>query len=160
MHAQPSLWLHRPRRGTILLVVVLLLTLFTIVALGFVMYADAAARSAQVFREAHTQTRPDVEPELLLAYFLGQLIYDVPDDETGVYSALRGHSLARNLYGANAGPEPYAPPTANIVPFNGVGRLRVPSPFGSVVPGPALSDDQLINYTFFPDDASLPPAQR
>src|SRR5947207_15154877 len=92
--------LARPhRRGIVLLVVVALLTLFAIVGLSFVLYADAAARSARYFREAQAPEQPDVDPEALLAYFLGQLLYDAPDDEGGVYSALRGHSLARNVYG-------------------------------------------------------------
>ena len=37
---------------------------------------------------------------MLLAYFLGQLIYDA-DDVNGTFSAMRGHSLARNMYGYN-----------------------------------------------------------
>src|SRR6185437_10996268 len=95
--------------------------------------------------------RPDIDPELLLAHFLGQLIYDVPDDESGVYSALRGHSLARTMYGYNGGARAASasPLAANIVPFNGVGRLYAPSPF------PALNDRQLLNYTYYPGDAFL-----
>ncbi|MCI0461853.1 MAG: hypothetical protein L0Z62_33295 [Gemmataceae bacterium] len=151
-----------PRRGVILLVVMTLLMLFAVVGLSFVLYANAAARSAQLHREAGSAFRPDVDPEQLFAYFLGQLIYDVPDDESGVYSALRGHSLARNMYGHNGGPPslPSAAPTANLVPFNGAGRLRAPSPFGTHIPGSAVLDDQLMNYTFYPEDPQLPPAQR
>src|SRR5215470_17007324 len=89
------------RRGVILLVVLLLLTLFAVVGLSFVLYAESAARSAHIAREAEEPSRPDVDPEYLLAYFLGQFIYDVQDNETGVYSALRGHSLARLMYGYN-----------------------------------------------------------
>src|SRR5262249_46319879 len=82
------------RAGAILMVVLVLLTLFAVVGLSFVLYADQVATAARFAREAEVRTTPDVAPELLLAYFLGQLIYDV-DDQTGVYSALRGHSLAR-----------------------------------------------------------------
>src|SRR5262245_10898907 len=110
------------RRGVVLLVVVLLLTLFAIVGLSLVLYADAEAANARLFRDAQSQSRPDVDPELLLAFFLGQLIYDVPDHEPGVYSALRGHSLARSLYG-------YDDAAANDVPFCGTGRLHYPSVF-------------------------------
>jgi hypothetical protein len=42
-----------------------------------------------------------MEPEQALAFFLNQLLYDVNDDATGVGSGLRGHSLARNMYGYN-----------------------------------------------------------
>jgi hypothetical protein len=153
--------LHR-RRGAVLLVVVILLTLFAVVGLSFVLYANAAARSAGYFREAADSGQADLEPELLFAWFIGQLLYDVPDDAAGVYSALRGHSLARNLYGGNGGPGPVlvAQPAANLVPFNGVGRLHAASPFDSLVPGPAVDDFQLLNYTFYPLDPQLPPEQR
>src|SRR6266849_1180905 len=90
-----------PRRGVILVVVLALLTLFSIVGLSFVLYASSAAISSRSFREAESEARPDVDPELLFSYFAGQLVYDMPDDEKGIYSCLRGNSLARNMYGLN-----------------------------------------------------------
>ena len=54
-----------PRRGVILLVVIVLLTLFAAVGISFVFYADAEAVSARVFREAVGQDRPDRNPEEL-----------------------------------------------------------------------------------------------
>ncbi len=137
------------RRGIILLVVVAVLTLFAVVGLSFVLYADAEATSARLFREAQSQSRPDMEPELLLAYFLGQLIYDVADDETGVSSALRGHSLARLLYGYKDGVG-----NTNRKPFTGTGRLHAPSPF------PGIDDYDLINYTYFPADGFVRDPER
>ncbi len=149
------------RRGVILLVVVVLLTLFAVVGLSFVLYAQAQAEAARLARDAEKQARADVDPELLLSYFLGRLIYDVPDDQDGVFCALRGHSLARNIYGANGGTAPsFSPAAANVVAFNGTGRLNTPSPFGMLVPGPAVNDRQLVNWTFYPDDPQLPPDLR
>src|SRR5262245_58182583 len=89
------------RRGVILLVVISLLTLFAVVGLSFLLYANATATAARLSREAQVQGRVDMDPELLFSLFLGQLVYDAPDDERGVYSALRGHSLARGMYGLN-----------------------------------------------------------
>src|SRR4051794_5752267 len=105
------------RRGIILLVVLAMLTLFAVVAISFVLYADAQATSARIAREAESLDLPDVDPELLLSQFLGQLIYDVADDETGVYSGLRGHSLGRSMYGYNSD-------AMNDRAFNGLGRLH------------------------------------
>src|SRR5262245_57486019 len=114
-----------PRRGVILVVVLALLTLFAMVGLAFLLYADAAATSSRLRREAESASRADAEPELLLAHFLGQLVYDTPDDESGVTSALRGHSLARSMYGFSDG-------GYDQTPFNGTGRLHgtYANPFG------------------------------
>jgi CHASE1-domain containing sensor protein len=60
-----------PRPGVILLVVITLLTLFAVVGLAFVLYAQSEANAARLAREAETLTRPDADPEQLLGYFLG-----------------------------------------------------------------------------------------
>src|SRR5262245_48057558 len=127
------------RRGVILMVVLALLTLFAIIGLTFVLYASSAADNARVSREAETQDRPDLDPEMALSLFLAALIYDHPDDESGVYSALRGHSLARTMYGnydgeirnANTpGINPYTGmPPLNDKPYTGTGPLSYPFPF-------------------------------
>ena len=136
------------RRGVILLVVLALLTLFAVVGLSFVMVANTHGRAAQLHRETETAHRPAVDPELLFSYFLGQLLYDVPDDEAGVFSALRGHSLARSMYAANTH-------GGNLIAYNGTGRLReAPSPFGTI-----LGDFPLLNYTYYPTDPQLPLGQ-
>src|SRR5438105_15921328 len=155
----------QPRRGVILVVVLALLTLFAIVGLSLVLYADAAAIASRSFREAESETQPDVNPELLFPYFMGQLVYDTSDDEKGIYSCMRGHSLARNLYGLNYtkaadGPIQYVDDNGvplNHVPFNGTGRLHTKFPvLGVAAPGtfnnpfkPGIDDYKLINYTYF-----------
>ncbi len=142
---------NNERRGVILMVVLALLTLFAIVGVAFVLYAQSEATSARVAREAETAQRADIPPEECLAMFLGQFLYDVPDDTTGVGSGVRGHSLARTMYGLNyvsgsngvTGSQ-IVPLPNNINAFNGVGRLRFPSAFG-----PTVTDDMLVNYTWF-----------
>jgi hypothetical protein len=143
-------------------VVLMLLTLFAVVALAFVLTANAAATAARIAREAESEDRPDVDPELLFAHFFGQLVYDAADDATGVYSALRGHSLARNMYGlsGSAGPVARKQAVADLVPYNGTGRLHGPSPFGSAVPGLPVNDYYLLNYTHYRDDPQLPAGER
>jgi hypothetical protein len=133
----------RRRPAVILLIVLLLLTLFAIVGLSFVLYADSAATAARIAREAESSTVPDVSPRLLLSYFLGQLLYDV-DDETGIDSALRGHSLGRNLYGWDSNR-----PQGNDTPFNGTGRLHEPVAFPGKVNPTLLDGYNLINYVCF-----------
>jgi hypothetical protein len=130
--------------------VLLLLALLTAVGLAFAYYADSHATAAALFREGQSQARPDVEPELLLAYFLSQLVYDA-DDATGLYSALRGHSLARTMYGWNDDD-----PGGNATPFNGTGRLHEPIRFGVNGAAVVLDGHDLVNYTCFRNrDGSL-----
>src|SRR6266436_4538691 len=89
------------RKAVILLVVISLLTLFAIVGLTFVLYANAEANASKIYREASALNQVDMEPEMLFNMALSQMIYGVPDDYTGVYSALRGHDFARSMYGYN-----------------------------------------------------------
>jgi hypothetical protein len=144
------------RHGVILLVVLALLTLFAIVGIGFVLYANATATAARIYRQAHSQSQVDVDPELLLSFFMGQLVFDVPDDARGVYSGLRGHSLARSMFGLNynLAPDGTLRLASNDVPFNGTGRLHFPSPFAG------QDDFSLINYTYFPADNFLRDPER
>src|SRR5206468_3826668 len=57
-----------------------------------------------------------------------------------VGSALRGHSLARNMYGYNR----YS---LNVTPFNGVGR-----PSSTDDPNLSYPVDRLLNHTYFQGD--------
>jgi hypothetical protein len=158
------------RRAIILMVVLSLLTLFALVGVTFVLYADAEATAARIAREAQTMQVADTKPEQALAFFLGQLIYDVPDTPAGAASGLRGHSLARTMYGYNYVPGPNFLP--NIYPYDGVGRLHYPTASGLGYPiatpsvvtpirnvpnnygaplGP-IDDYALVNYTWFSGD--------
>jgi hypothetical protein len=123
-----------PRKGVILLVVLSMLMLFAIVGVSFVIYANAEATTNRALREASNGTLPDLDPEQMAAFALGQIIYDVPDDSTGVFSALRGKSLARNMYGWNDTPN-----ALNNDPYSGPGRLHVPSPFPGAGPGTQMN---------------------
>jgi hypothetical protein len=148
----------------ILMVVLALLTLFAIVGLSFVLYSDAAALSARTRREAETPARPEIDPEQALALFLGQLIYDVRDDETGVGSGLRGHSLARTLYGYNTSVDRNTGAytlLGNDVPYSGVGRLHSP-PYPATAPRAIQGADDytLVNYTYFARDGFLRDPER
>src|SRR5262249_12622704 len=115
------------RAGVVLLVVITLLTLFAVLGLSFVLYANATAEGSRLSREAESVSRPDVDPELLFSFFLGQLLYDVPDDATGVFSALRGHSLARSMFGLKYRLDELGTPAGiaahHQVPYSGPGRL-------------------------------------
>ena len=78
-----------------------MLTLFTIIGISFVLYANSAATMALTDKESQNIFRPEMQPEECMSFFLNQLIYDVRDDASGVYSSMRGHSLSRNMYGFN-----------------------------------------------------------
>src|SRR5688500_17846216 len=109
------------RGGVILLIVMAMLALFASVALTFVFYAESEANIARTARQGEGLFKADVEPELLLKHFLGQFIYDTDNE----YSALRGYSLGRTLFGGDPDRETSGVATGkNGVPFNGVGSLE------------------------------------
>src|SRR6266496_350016 len=93
------------RRAVILMVVLALLTLFAIVGITFVFYAQKSNSASVNFREGlqrgTTPGGPDIDPGVLFRWAVGQLIYDAGDDASGVQSGLRGHSLARTMLGYN-----------------------------------------------------------
>src|SRR5262249_16487119 len=142
-------------RGVILLVVIVLLTLFAILGIAFVYYAQAEADSAGIFRDAASVQigstgSADAPPSQLLDEFLSQLIYDAPDNAAGVNSALRGHSLARTIYGWND-----SDPSHNDKAYNGVGRVHT-NDTSSATPAAVTfcngysQDDYLLpNYMWF-----------
>ncbi|MBI1915287.1 MAG: hypothetical protein HYS12_11190 [Planctomycetes bacterium] len=139
--------LAEERRAMILVVVLALLSLFAIVGLTFVFYAQRQASASLNFREAR-QRQGDILPvEQLARHFMSHLIYDVPDQAPGIYSGMRGHSLARLVYGYNDG-------GINSTPFDGTGRLHAPSPLTGV------DDYWLVNYTYFPADGFLRDPER
>ncbi len=127
-----------------------LLTLFTIIGITFVYLSDSYALSARSSRDAQNLWLADVAPEPAFAFIMGQLLYDVSDtDGVGIYSSLRGHSLARNMYGwSNDSTLP------NHVPYSGVGRLRLQSPY------PPQTEQDLINYRYFAVDGLLRDPER
>jgi hypothetical protein len=148
------------RRGVILIVVLMLLTLFAIIGVSFVLYADAEAASARLDRESKALTRADLDPQQALFMVLGQVLYGV-DDQNGIYSGIRGYDLASAVYGnANV----YDPNTnsfyalGNTAPFTGNGRLHYTYPNPYLLNGkPTLAlqgqdDWSLVNYTYFPGD--------
>lgn len=154
------------RRGAVLLVVISMLTLFAVVGLSFVFYANAEAIAARTYREAVDRAPPTVDPELAFAYFLNQLLFDVHDDALGVQSAVRGLSILRNMYGLNttySGGSYFN--AGNSTPWNGVGRLHEPSPWANDPSAPPEAKDlfNFINYTYFSNyflPAPAPPGSR
>lgn len=148
------------RRGMILVAVLAFLTLFAIIGITFVLYSETVATSARYGGQAVSLTSPDMPPEECLALILGQIIYDVPDttDASGnllVNSALRGHSMARNMYGWNSA----VAPLGNAIPFSGVGRPHftyLSTVDSAAGPVNGIDEWQLINYTCFKSlDGSL-----
>jgi hypothetical protein len=127
------------RNGMVLLVVMAMLALFASVAISFVYYAESEAEAAHLARQAQEKDQADVDPELLAAYFLNQLLY--PTDN--LYSAMRGWDMATSIFGSNK-------VALNHLPYVGGGREKLSYPvpgFGKNNDGTDVDNFQLINYT-------------
>jgi hypothetical protein len=184
-----------PRRGIVLLVVIAMLTIFAVIGVAFVYYADAERTSSKYYREAQQAPQPDVDPEIAFSYFLQQLIFPVSDagsatptpatpgggqpaDPSGLYSALRGHDLLRNMFGWNyvINADGSVAGINNNQPWNGTGRWHTGfdgtsygylSPFNMLGMGApfslqntGLDDYYLINYQYYPADGFVRDPER
>ena len=139
-----------------------MLALFAALGLSFVYYAESQALTARASVGAMQARHADFDPEFLLGHFLNQLLFDVKDDPAGVYSAMRGHSLMRSMWGA-----PYdlnsngSVDLANTtVAFHGAGRLHFTYPKAAPAPLQMRDDQQLVNYTYFPADGFVRDPER
>jgi hypothetical protein len=157
------------RRAVILMVVLVLLTLFAIVGLAFVLYAESESEASRVYREATTSVnRIDINPDSLAGYGLGQFIFGVNDQPLGTtgaagpfpvgpWSAMNGYDLGRDLFGWNGDD-----PGSNIYPFHGVGRMHIPLtlPSPPFPPGTTIDDHAAISYIPYVNDGFVRDPER
>ena len=82
------------RRGVVLILVLAMLALLALIGVTFATFSGQARIAARNF--ARSLTRPD--PNELMSFALSQLIRDTSNP----LSAIRGHSLLRDMYGNDA----------------------------------------------------------
>ena len=162
-----------PRKGMILLVVVAFLALFSVMGITYIIYADSQLRqTTDDVNGQDVRQNPlklvDLDPSFILNFFLERFLYDQADISAtsatpdSVYSALRGHSLSRNMYGWND--------TANALndkPFSGTGKLNKSlyvnvntgelsiSPPPPPLPPTTVEEWKIVNHTAF-NPSTLP----
>ncbi len=121
---------RRKRSGVILLVVLSMLTLFAVVGLAFVLYAENEANASRIWREARQNRNSTTLPFLtdtMINQILGSIIYDVDDSPSSnqnpatIQNKIYGHGLARSMYGWNS-LQPLGT-NQNTIPYNGVGSI-------------------------------------
>ncbi|MGF1578095.1 MAG: hypothetical protein ACFCD0_01895 [Gemmataceae bacterium] len=132
------------RRALVLLIVVTMLSIFSLVALSFVFYAQSEATASRYSRQANEEPAPTLDPEHAFSFFLSQLLYGPEDNAVGWQSSMRGHSLATNMYGVPR-PKSTAPLT---IPYNGVGRLSYTIQAGGPASLVGQDNQKLVNYTW------------
>jgi hypothetical protein len=89
----------------VLVVVLTMITMFSVAAVAFIYFAEKEAVSSRLNLDSQHEVRPNMDT--LLGFALNQLCYDtnLPN------SAMRTHGLAVNMFGVTGS-----------VPFNGIGR--------------------------------------
>ena len=84
----------RGRRGIVLVLILGVLALMAVIGVAFATFSGQSRISARNFAQSVNQPQRDE----LMDYALSQLICDTPD----IRSSIRGHSLARDMYGNDA----------------------------------------------------------
>src|SRR5271157_5874298 len=84
----------RERRGIVLVLILGVLALMAVIGVTFATFSGQSRISARNFFQSMNQPQRDE----LMDYALSQLICDTPD----IRSSIRGHSLARDMYGNDA----------------------------------------------------------
>jgi|GEM_PF-1808550 len=131
-HRQP------PRRGTsFILIVVIMVAMFAAVGTAYVLYAMQQAKTALYEKDAAggggtapLLTGPD--PTSTVNVFFGSLIYDVSygnANQADLNNALRGHSIARSMYGFDSAL--FNSGQVATTPWNGVGPFQDTNSQGS-----------------------------
>jgi hypothetical protein len=85
---------HLKRRGIVLVLVLAVLGMMAVIGFTFATFTGQSRTSARSFAQSVNQPQRDE----LMDYALAQLISDTAD----IRSAIRGHSLARDMYGDDA----------------------------------------------------------
>ncbi len=132
----------KKRKGMILLVVVAFLAMFTVMGLTYLLHADNQLKnSIDELLALDMKEDPykiiDLKPNVVLDFFLEKFLYDQADSTTGG-NAIRGQSLARNIYGG------YVPGGLNDKAFTGIGKLNK----DFVIAGSTIKEWQMVNYSF------------
>src|SRR5205807_76413 len=116
------------RRGTVTIIVVSFLLVFFILALTFAFYSIAEADQAKVYKDSVNvgmngsfDAGPPPDADGLFDKALGDIIFGPPDGVPGAFNVLRGHDLARLVYGWNPAWDPADPKTWATQPYNGIG---------------------------------------
>ncbi len=118
-----------PRRGTsFTLIVVVMISLAASVGVAFALFAGQTLRTNVAIKEGQgggaLQLPRGPDPSGTLNRFFTALLFDAGDDAPeDVTNALRGHSIARSMYGRDVAI--YGTPGLfNTTPWNGVGMFR------------------------------------
>ena len=132
----------KKRKGMILLVVVAFLAMFTVMGLTYLLHADNQLKnSIDELLALDMKEDPykiiDLKPSVALDFFLEKFLYDQLDSTTGG-NAIRGQSLARNIYGG------YVLGALNDKAFSGIGKLNK----DFVIAGSTIKEWQMVNYSF------------
>src|SRR5271157_5113377 len=99
----------RERRGIVLVLILGVLALMAVIGVAFATFSGQSRISARNYAQSVNQPQRDE----LMDYALSQLICDTPD----IRSAIRGHSLARDMYGNDASLNSYLPSRPDGVPM-------------------------------------------
>ncbi len=141
---------HRraPRRGTVVVITIFaLITILMVLGLAFMMYAVKEKAVAQAHKDgANVAGTGAPDPTDTINRFLSTLIYDEGTEGDSLHNALRGHSIARAMYGGQR--DNAAQWAGSTVPWAGVGTFHENAGgYGYPVLTAGTDRGQFVNHT-------------
>lgn len=131
---------QRERRGIVLVLILAVLGLMAVVGITFATFSGQSRISARNFAQSVNQPQRDE----LMDYALSQLICDTPD----IRSSIRGHSMARDMYGNDASGNGYVTVNSDGSALQITGVTNVSGTLYNLTTNIVVGDPAFYGYNF------------
>ncbi len=131
---------QRERRGIVLVLILAVLGLMAVIGITFATFSGQSRISARNFAQSVNQPQRDE----LMDYALSQLICDTPD----IRSSIRGHSMARDMYGNDASDNGYVAANSDGTPLQITNVTNVSGTLYNLTTNIVVGDPAFYGYNF------------
>lgn len=131
---------QRERWGIVLVLILAVLGLMAVIGITFATFSGQSRISARNFAQSVNQPQRDE----LMDYALSQLICDTPD----IRSSIRGHSMARDMFGNDASHNGYVAANSDGTPLQITNATNVSGTLYNLTTNIVVGDPAFYGYNF------------